>query len=133
MTNLSEIVSLLEKGGGKLALDGERIRYSIPSGDAEALALLSELRKHRDGVKGLLRQRAAKLRGWPPASAHAEQCFCQPHARLFPFLGRKVRTPNGPGTLLQVFASRVTVLLDSELSKCSFFRPAEIEPVSKDI
>lgn len=70
--------------------------------------------------------------GWSPASADAERRFCQPHARLFPLLGRKVRTPGGPGTLLQVFANRVTVLLDSELSKCVFFRPAEIEPVSKD-
>lgn len=68
-----------------------------------------------------------------PPSLGAERRFGQPHARLFPFLGRKVRTPNGPGTLLQVFVGRVTVLLDSELSKCSFFRPGEIQPVSKDI
>lgn len=66
-----------------------------------------------------------------PLSLGAERRFGQPHARLFPSLGRKVRTPNGPGTLLQVFADRVMVLLDSELSKCSFFRPGEIEPVSK--
>lgn len=65
------------------------------------------------------------------SSVRPEQKFGQSHARLFPFLGRKVRTPNGPGTLLQVFADRVTVLLDSELSKCSFFRPGEIEPVSR--
>jgi len=67
---------------------------------------------------------------WPPASLDAERRFGQPHAKLFPFLGRKVRTPAGPGTLLQVFSERVTVLLDSELTHCSFFRPAEIEPVS---
>ena len=131
MTNLAEIVSRLEKGGGKLALEGERIRYSIPCGDSEVLALLAELRNHRDGVMGLLRQRAAGQGNWPSASADAERRFGQPHARLFPFLGRKVWTPVGPGTLLQVFADRVTVLLDSELSKCSFFRPTEIEPVSK--
>lgn len=67
---------------------------------------------------------------WPVACVGAERRFCQPHARLFPFLGRKVRTPGGPGTLLQVFADRVTVLLDSELGKCTLFRPSEIEPVS---
>lgn len=133
MTNLAEIVSRLEEGGGRLALEGERIRYSIPCGDSEALALLAELRNHRDGVKGLLRQRATGQGNWPPASADSERRFGQPHARLFPLLGRKVRTPAGPGTLLQVFADRVTVLLDSELSKCSFFRPTEIEPVSKDM
>jgi hypothetical protein len=133
VTDLAEVVSRLERGGGKLALDGERIRYSIPSGDTEALALLAELRSRPDGVKALLVQRMAGQSSWAPAPADAERRFGQPHARLFPFLGRKVRTPGGAGTLLQVFADRVTVLLDSELSKCVFFRPAEIEPVSKDM
>jgi hypothetical protein len=63
-------------------------------------------------------------------SAEIEQRFSQPHARLFPFLGRKVRTPSGPGTLLQVFADRVTVLLEAELSKCSVFKLRDVEPVS---
>jgi hypothetical protein len=70
---------------------------------------------------------------WPPASLDAERRFGQPHARLFPFIGRKVRTPGGPGTLLQVFAERVTVLLDSELGKCAVFTPGEIEPVSWEL
>lgn len=55
------------------------------------------------------------------------------HAKLFPFLGRKVRTPAGSGVLLQVFAERVTVLLDSELDRCSFFQPAEVEPVNWEL
>jgi len=67
---------------------------------------------------------------WPPASMDGERRFGQPHAKLFPLIGRKVRTPAGPGTLLQVFAKRVTVLLDAELSRCSVFLPAEVEPVS---
>lgn len=54
----------------------------------------------------------------------------QAHARLFPFIGRKVRTPAGPGTLLQVLADHVTVLMDFEASKCSTFRPGEVEPVT---
>ena len=70
---------------------------------------------------------------WPSESLDAERRFGQPHAKLFPFIGRKVRTPSGPGTLLQVFAERVTVALDSELSRCAFFRPAEIEPVSREL
>jgi hypothetical protein len=44
----------------------------------------------------------------PAGSLDAARCFGQ-HGKLFPFLGRKVRTPNGPGTLLQVFTERVTV------------------------
>jgi hypothetical protein len=66
---------------------------------------------------------------WPPESVDAERRIAQPHAKLFPFIGRKVRTPDGPGTLIQVFAERVTVILDSELSKCAAFHPEEIEPV----
>ena|ERR1700690_3575892 len=61
-------------------------------------------------------------------SIEAKRKFGQSHASLFPFLGRKVRTPGGPGTLQQVFAERVTVLLDSELSKCAVFTPDEVMP-----
>jgi hypothetical protein len=68
-----------------------------------------------------------------PESLDTERRFNQLHAKLFPYLGRKVRTPAGPGTLLQVFVERVTVLLDSELSQSSFFRPAEIEPITWEL
>jgi hypothetical protein len=72
-------------------------------------------------------------RVWPLASLGAERRFGQPHARLFPFIGRKVWTPVGPGTLLQVFAERVTVLLDCEVTKCSCFSPGQIEPISREL
>jgi hypothetical protein len=75
----------------------------------------------------------AEQRGWPPVSLDAERRFGRPHAKLFPFIGRKVRTPTGTGTLLQVFSDRATVLLDSELSRCSFFSPGQIEPVSWEL
>jgi hypothetical protein len=74
-----------------------------------------------------------KETGWPSEGVDAERRFGQPHAKLFSFIGRKVRTPTGPGTLLQVFAERVTVLLDSELNRCAFFPPVEIEPVSWEL
>jgi hypothetical protein len=121
LIDLPQMVSRLESGGGMLVLDGERIRYSVPKGSHEAQELLAELRKHREEVTELLKQRA-KL------SVDAEFRFGQQHAKLFPFLGRKVRTPLGSGTLLQVFAERVTVLLDSELSRCAVFSPQEIAP-----
>ncbi len=130
MTDPLQIASRLEQIGGRLVLDGDRIRYSVPSGSPEAQSLLAELRKHREAVAELLRQRAADGRNWPPESLDYEQRFGQPHARLFLYLGRKVRTPAGPGTLLQVFAERVTVLLDSELSKCSVFERGAIEPAN---
>jgi len=75
----------------------------------------------------------APQRFWPPASFDMEKRFAQPHAKLFPFIGRKVRTPAGTGMLLQVFAKRVMVVLDSEMSRCSFFPPAEVQPVSWEL
>lgn len=68
--------------------------------------------------------------GWPPESYDTAQQYGGPHCRLFPFLGRKVRTPAGSGTLLQVFADRCAVLLDSELNRCTWFHLEEVEPVS---
>lgn len=70
---------------------------------------------------------------WPSESLDAEWRFRQPHAKLFPFIGRKVRTPTGPGMLVQVFAERVTVLLDSDLDKCAVFRPCDVEPTRRDL
>lgn len=90
-------------------------------------------------VKALAVSILEKQRSVPNASSEethvgqqnrpAQNRFAQPHADLFPLLGRKVRTPQGPGTLLQVFAERTTVLLDSDLNKCSWFRPEEISEI----
>ena len=129
MTEVLQIVSRLEQTGGRLELDGDRIRYCVPSGDPAAQDLLAELRKRREEVVELLRVR----QGWPDTSLDAVLRFGQPHARLFPFLGRKVRTPRGIGTLLVVFAERTEVLLDSRRDACDFFRPREIEPVSWEV
>ena len=94
--------------------------------------MLAELRKHRERVMDLLRQRETNESNRPSASQDTLGRFRQPHAKLFPFIGRKVRTPEGPGTLLQVFADRVTVLLESEVSKCAVFKSSEIELTSGD-
>ena len=86
--------------------------------------------RYLDLAMAALSEPGITVQHWPTASLDAEQRFGRPHARLFPFIGRKMRTPVGVGTLVQVFAGRVTVLLDSQLSRCSYFRPAEVEPVS---
>jgi len=75
--DLLQIVSRLEQSGGTLVLDGDRIRYSVPSEDAEAHALLLELRKHREKVKAFLQARAivpampsgVRLVRWEPKPA----------------------------------------------------------------
>jgi len=129
-----QIMSRLEQSGGTLVLDGDRVRYSVPKGSDQVQALLAELRKRRDEVTLLLRQRANKTgENWPKEAIEAERRFGQPHARLFPYIGRKVRTPRGHGTLLQVFAERATVLLDSERDgSCTRFLPTEISPVAAE-
>lgn len=117
--NAGEIVAEIEAAGGVLSLeDGGHIVYEIPP---KVKPLLGELRARKAEVIAILRARE---------SADCVRRFGQGHAKLFPFIGRKVRTPDGPGTLLQVFADRATVILDSELSQCRVFSPSEVEPVS---
>jgi len=68
---------------------------------------------------------------WGAESLESEAKFGAPHARLFPFLGRKVRTPQGPGVLLQVLRERCAIALDAEAQKyMHFFPPSEVEPIS---
>lgn len=43
-------------------------------------------------------------------------------------MDRRVKTPRGPGALLQVFMSRVAVLLDAEPGKIAFFPPSDVRP-----
>ena len=58
MSSLLEVVSRLEGIGGRLSLDGERIRYSIPKGNLEAQSSLAELRERRSDLVEFLRARA---------------------------------------------------------------------------
>jgi hypothetical protein len=126
-----QIVSRLEAAGGELSLNGDRIVYAIPKGNLAAQELLAELREHRQTLANFLRQRVHEhQQKWPPESHDALRRFRQPHARLFSFIGRKVRTPPGPGTLIQVFADRVTVLLEADLNRCTWFAPGEISPAA---
>ncbi len=142
------LVAALEQEGVRLRVEGERLKLEAPADRVPRPETIAGLRENKAAVVEFLRGRSQpqgiqfssfpdpierkteKLESWPPESLRAERRFAQPHAKLFPFLGRKVRTPDGPGTLIQVLADRVTVALDSELSQCSFFTPAQIEPVS---
>jgi hypothetical protein len=143
------LVAVLEQDGVRLRVEGERLKLEAPSDKVPSPETIAGLRENKAAVVEYLRGRSPqpaaiqfssfpdpipwkteKLENWPPESFEVERRFAQPHAKLFPFLGRKVRTPSGPGTLIQVFADRVTVLLDSELSRCTFFVPAQIEPIT---
>lgn len=58
------------------------------------------------------------LTGWPAESIEALRLYHQPpvlnapHARLYPLVGRRVRTPHGVGSLLAVYALGCPVVLD---------------------
>jgi hypothetical protein len=126
------ILTELGKRGVAVRVDGETLRLK----PREALDndLLARIREHKpEIIDTLTRSELTSPEGgssWPRESLAVQQRFGQPHARLFPLLGRKVRTPAGSGTLLQVFKDHVTVVLDSELSRCSCFLPCQIEPAN---
>jgi hypothetical protein len=134
MSAIAQIFNEIERRGIIVRVDGENLRLAPKRAlDPQLLRSISE---HKSDVVKEVGRRAtgspSNLR--PVESLEAVRRFHgQPHAKLFPFIGRKVRTPGGPGTLLQVFADRVTVLLDSEINKCAAFAPGQIEPVSWEL
>jgi TubC N-terminal docking domain len=131
MSAAHSILDEILRRGIAVRVDGEtlRLRPRLALDDG----LLARIKEHKaEIIRAVVTKGSDQAFHWSPESLAAERRYGQPHARLFPFLGRKVRTPAGPGTLIQVFAERVTVLLDSERDKCSVFPAAQIEPVSAD-
>ena len=140
------LVMALEQEGVRLRVEGERLELEAPADRVPTQKTIAGLRENKAAVVEYLRGRSKsqeiqfssfsdpigwkteKLERWPAESFEAERRFGQAHAKLFPFLGRKMRTPAGPGTLIQVFAERVTILLDSEVSKCTSFALGEVQP-----
>lgn len=53
------------------------------------------------------------------------------HARLYPLMGKKVQTPEGEGTLVQVFGERAAVNLDCDGSRLAVFLPCELGPSTR--
>ncbi len=105
-----EVVSRIEELGGYLALDADgEIRYRVPKDSSEAQGLLAELRKHREWVMELLRQREANKSNWPPASLDAERRFGQPHASCFPSSGARCGRRTVLGRCYRYSQDRVTV------------------------
>jgi hypothetical protein len=114
----------LERRGAKLTLEGDNIRihYQCPAKVIPAVKdAIALLRIHKQEAIGFLMWRSAAdssdLPKWSAVSLEAEQRFGHHAARLYPFLGKRVRTSLGIGKLTQVFVGRATVLLESELAK----------------
>lgn len=49
---------------------------------------------------------------WSDASLEYQRRFGQSHAKLFPFLGKRIWTPHGPALLLCAYAYQCEVLPD---------------------
>lgn len=65
---------------------------------------------------------------WPPASMEAERRFGQAHAKLFPFIGKRVWTPAGTGELLAAFAEQSEILPDGA-TKTVRVRTEDVSPI----
>jgi hypothetical protein len=144
-----QLIETLERDGIRLRADSERLKLEAPADRIPNEETLAGLRQNRAGILACLRARTGssqfsslpeprawktgKQNTWPVSSVEAETQFCQPHAKLFPFIGRKVRTPKGVGTLIQAFAAGCTVLLDSDLLRCARFASDDIEPASWEL
>jgi hypothetical protein len=118
-----QAIEKLRQHGATLAVESGtvRISYRCPASDAPKVArAISVLRANKPEVIAL-------LSGWPSASFEAVEKFGTTAARLYPFIGLRVRTPKGTGKLLQVFVDRATVSIDGE-EKTTDFQPDEINP-----
>jgi TubC N-terminal docking domain len=116
-----ELIHQLEARGAEMRILGDRLRVQPRSAVPEDL--IEEIRKHKPEIMELLRSG-----GWPTECLESERRFGQPHARLFPLLGRRVATPKGRGRLLQVFASRAAVRLEHAPDILTFLLPEEVRP-----
>ncbi len=130
---VADAIGCLEAAGARLCISEGRIEVEYPKDRRQELApMLSILRTNRDEVVNLLRRREAQSQiadKWPADCAESAVKFGRPYARLFPLIGKKVRTPKGPGILEQVLGPRtVRVALDSNPRKMTTFEADEVLP-----
>ena len=138
---VSRALEDLESWKVRLTLENESIRVVYrcrPSAHAAVLSAIAILREHKQEAITLLTEKArGGSRGpqnWPAESLDARKRFGCLEARLYPFIGRQVRTPLGLGKLLQVFKTSVMVILDIEATtpekdqKVRLFDPTDICP-----
>lgn len=114
-----QILDELEAREIRVRVEGQGIELVGPRG-ALTPELEVEIRRRKPELVEVL-----SLQSWPEASRDAVREYRVPHARLYPFLGRRVLSPRGRGRLLQVFADRAVVNL---AGRVSVFLPSEVRP-----
>jgi hypothetical protein len=117
----AELITQAEALGLRLIADGDRL--GVRPKERLTSDLVEVLRAHKPELIELL-----TLDAWPQESRDAVQRFGVVHARLYPLLGQKVSTPMGRGSLVQVFGSHSSVVLDADPSRAVFFRWEEVMP-----
>jgi hypothetical protein len=124
---LRKLLHQLVKRDVQLALAGDRLRVDAPTGAVDS-QLQEVLVSHKQEILRLL-PNTPELVYWPARCLESRYGFDQRHALLFPLIGKKVRTPEGTGMLVQVFAERARVALKGgEIS--ADFQPELVTPVS---
>jgi hypothetical protein len=63
----------------------------------------------------------------------SQQRFGHKAARLYPLLGRKVRTEEGRGRLWQVLTGRAGVVLDNDPKKVTFVSVEDVKPLKRSV
>jgi hypothetical protein len=97
---VASILCEMQRRGISLRVDGNRL-YLKPRHALDD-ELLHSIAQHKAQILQAVRQ-----------SAETVHRFGQPHARLFPFINRRVWTPEGMGTLFTAYAQHCEVVLDS--------------------
>ena len=115
-----DLLAEVEALGVTVQLDGDILRFR--PGSSIPRTLIDELRAHKPELVELV-----SLRGWPDASRESVRRHNRPEARLYPFVGQAVATPQGPGRLLQVSRERAAVAL-GRLGLLVYLLPSEVRP-----
>ncbi len=138
--DVGQAVETLKSLGANLSLEGEEIHIAYRCRSYElpiVRVAIAILKKHKHEAIACLSSKKdihPVEPCWPSGSHGAVEKFGDWSARLYPFIGRTVRTPKGLGELLQVFRDRATVLLDSERirlereQRVSLFDPRDVCP-----
>lgn len=119
--NAEDLLAEVEELGVTVDVDGDLLRFR--PGSVIPPRLVEALRVHKPELLEIV-----SLRGWPQASHDAVRQSRAPEARLYPFVGKAVATPDGPGRLLAVFSDRAGVALDTEPERVAFLLPSEVLP-----
>lgn len=123
LTRLEELHVAVSVKGDSLRLRGE--------GPPLPPELVEEIRRAKPELLVRLRSAGSLGKEWPPESDDYVRRFGCSEARLYPFIGKRVATPDGPGVLLQVLRNACAVRLDREPARVTCFPWTALQGLQK--